>query len=489
MPLIYCALILLSTIFNHIHATTRIGINEIWNDDFLFDMSATNGWDIYESIAPPMLRNYYPVPNTITNGDNSQQYHGPFNKLTGGYVYLSRQFRCSSRSNIYVYYSLVFCETGSSDNTRAYPINTDFTSHLQNIGMQVGSGIGFSDTTALSTLVLTCNTIDTIPQSNAWDSKQYQGGLKITTTTTGTVGADEIFLVTFRQRVSAPDERSLIYDLKVECRQVGMPSGITTINNEIWSDDFQIDRNGVSGWHIYSSTMPPTIPLAYYGPENPVTSGDFGQLHHGPFFKLTTGYSYIQRHFMCADYSEVYVYYSFYYCNTGSSDNTRVYPLNTWYPQGDHIINSGMAMGSGTPIADVQLHLNLALVCPQWEYKTKQEIKVSISRPVASLEPWSVIFRQRTSANGEFSLLYNIGIECRVPTVSPTTDPTFQHHLQHHHQPKCLHPHLPKIRHHLQPHFQLKILLLHLRKIQQMIQHHLQLQSLHLHQRKIQQMI
>eukprot|EP01084_Bolivina_argentea_P164256 285596_1 len=198
-------------------SVTIINVNEVWKDDFLYDTNELFGWHIFSSTSPPPPTDkdkvYYTPSNKITLGDNGKQYHGTFGKEDNGHVWLRRNFTCSSKSDIYVSYSFAFCETGTADNTRLY-LNPAYYTYIQSDSMNVGSitSTPFTDSTALTTVVQVCHTTHSAPSPTPWYSKTKQYF-------SGTVDGGERWKLVLMQRLSADDEKSMIYDIKVECRQ------------------------------------------------------------------------------------------------------------------------------------------------------------------------------------------------------------------------------------------------------------------------------
>eukprot|EP01084_Bolivina_argentea_P164258 285603_1 len=207
-------------------SVTIINVNEVWKDDFLYDTNELFGWHIFSSTSPPPPTDkdkvYYTPSNKITLGDNGKQYHGTFGKEDNGHVWLRRNFTCSSKSDIYVSYSFAFCETGTADNTRLY-LNPAYYTYIQSDSMNVGSitSTPFTDSTALTTVVQVCHTTHSAPSPTPWYSKTKQYF-------SGTVDGGERWKLVLMQRLSADDEKSMIYDIKVECKQPRTPTVFPT---------------------------------------------------------------------------------------------------------------------------------------------------------------------------------------------------------------------------------------------------------------------
>eukprot|EP01083_Nonionella_stella_P199362 731102_1 len=204
---------------------------------------------------------------------------------------------------------------------------------------------------------------------------------------------------------------------------------ITVINDEIWFDDFAYDVNRVTGWTIYEADAYGVTDAYYYTPDpNPLITGDKNQTYHGPFYKSVIGYTWVQRYFKCAAFSDVYVYYSFAFCETDSSDKIRVYMLNqtsdTNYASQAHqrsdignVVSDYTFLSQGKTLCNTTL--STATATP-WKYKEKQAgVKVN-DAPVTHQDVWLLSFRQTTDKNDEFSVLYDIKVQCRATTKSPT---------------------------------------------------------------------
>eukprot|EP01083_Nonionella_stella_P130488 395983_1 len=208
-----------------------------------------------------------------------------------------------------------------------------------------------------------------------------------------------------------------------------------TIIDGTWLDDFAYDVNRVTGWTIYEADAYGVTDAYYYTPDpNPLVAGDKNQTYHGPFYKSVIGYTWVQRYFKCAAFSDVYVYYSFAYCETDYSDKIRVYMLNqtsdTNYASQAHqrsdignVVSDYTFLSQGKTLCNTTL--SKATATP-WKYKEKQAgVKVN-DAPVTHQDVWLLSFRQTIDENDEFSVLYDVKVECRavqITTQKPTQTP------------------------------------------------------------------
>eukprot|EP01084_Bolivina_argentea_P013071 24480_1 len=208
----------------------------------------------------------------------------------------------------------------------------------------------------------------------------------------------------------------------------GLPPSTGILANTLWTDDFDSTK-ALSKWNIYSDNNSPTNKL--FHSELILTTDS--KTYHGPFYKdAKKGFTWMQRTFVCGTpnnfnnwYSNVYVYYSFAFCETGSSDNSRLYPMDYDPMTQTHLQNTGMKVTSGTYVTETSHPGFLAKALPYcntadgtintakaWAYKTKQRGKF-IGRGYGGWQRFNVSLRVRTSAIGEYAVLYDIAVECR----------------------------------------------------------------------------
>eukprot|EP01084_Bolivina_argentea_P190810 327787_1 len=203
--------------------------------------------------------------------------------------------------------------------------------------------------------------------------------------------------------------------------------------HEIWYDDFQ---HGTSGWWLWGEHEGSTLV------QDQVSYGDNNKQYHGPLDKpMNFNYEFernwLQRNIICTQNSDVYVSYSFAFCNMDSINNVLIlYEIdstsdiaNTYSLESNNFDGDLSNIDSGIISAVIsKSSVGLGPVCDgwnSWKYKTKYRVYAGTTNKNI---PFLVSFmvQSRWLQN---TLIYDIQIECNghetsQPTLDPTLDPT-----------------------------------------------------------------
>ena len=172
-----------------------------WTDDFQYDfLNANDGWRVYFEDDPLV-----DIGSTkdFTSTTSTKQYHGPFEN---GKFWMERNFQCGDWSQLEVTWSVAHCGAdGTKDHSTFY-----FNSREINKNNLLSSPVIYTDSDLYSTYCPPGSSLYTETYSETEDIF-YIGSMQA-------IFANLPFDIEIRQRTSASDEVSFIYDLKVECK-------------------------------------------------------------------------------------------------------------------------------------------------------------------------------------------------------------------------------------------------------------------------------
>eukprot|EP01084_Bolivina_argentea_P221293 374841_1 len=195
-----------------------------------------------------------------------------------------------------------------------------------------------------------------------------------------------------------------------------------TVIHKHWDDDFAYDYNGETGWFIFTtgSSLPPN-PEQFYTPENPIISSPFNT-YHGILTRYSP-YTWLIRRFQCSRDSEVLLSFSVAFCNTDTTFN--VHALNSYSNKVMMV-----TIGTGESFLDF-IDPQIPYITDQetsgkcytldWRYETRDFISLGST---TALTEWEMAMSVKHSTTDQFSMLFNVSIDCYAPTLAPTTEPS-----------------------------------------------------------------
>eukprot|EP01084_Bolivina_argentea_P268421 455902_1 len=189
-------------------------ITGIWNDDFAYDTSGVNGWQIYNTDGGETFEDY--LGNIYVTGNNNRKYHGRFTKKTDTWNAMIRDFQCALSANVRIQYSFTFCRTEDADQTYLLWLNG-----VSNFAFNDGFGSG--------------DDFNTYETGNTWNNNlptgdTYPGGIHLDCDSTngfkykntgwinmGVQNEKTTYKVTMWHELSASDEDLYIYNFQLWC--------------------------------------------------------------------------------------------------------------------------------------------------------------------------------------------------------------------------------------------------------------------------------
>eukprot|EP01084_Bolivina_argentea_P227223 383778_1 len=205
--------------------------------------------------------------------------------------------------------------------------------------------------------------------------------------------------------------------------------------NEIWTDDFQHDTTKQSGWHLWGKLS------GDYDKDEQIHYGENGKPYHGPLDKEfcfvcnTYEYNWLQRDFICAQNSDVYVSYSYTFCNMGVTSLFNLYTIDSTTDIADqYSFRSNQFDGYLSDIDPILISalteesgLGLGPGCDgnivtTWKYKETKRVYIGTATKNIS---YTISFMVKSKYLQNI-LIYDIIIQCDGhPTSHPTLDPTY----------------------------------------------------------------
>eukprot|EP01083_Nonionella_stella_P290624 988891_1 len=199
----------------------------------------------------------------------------------------------------------------------------------------------------------------------------------------------------------------------------------TTING-IWVDDFLIDPTQLNGWYISSEV-----------------SGDLGNIivqgsrnYHGKFSRIgdKTGngnHNTMQRKFKCVSDSKVYISYKFAYCKTEDTDTITMNFIGATSTSRQNTMNWDSSPSVAVDLSTIEttniFATNIQPIRSACDHQNKwnyQEVDDEYVGIVEAQYLWQLNFIQKLSGTTEYSVLFDIAINCDRLTpviVEPTT--------------------------------------------------------------------